>query len=149
MTETVATVARLPRRAFGGILSNLVLGMTDGVPVATATLTTVFQDKTTIRSLTASGDVVARVQEAGLLVEGEVVKFYGEVGETAVTVLGPDLTKRTLARQAAKSAAPAKADKPKRPQTEAQKKAWREQILPKLRAGRARKAADGETAQAA
>ncbi len=49
-----------------------------------------------------------------------------------------------------------KTAKAKRPQTEAQKKAWREQILPKLQAGRARKAAEkaaqaaaGETAQAA
>ncbi len=47
-----------------------------------------------------------------------------------------------------------KTAKPKRPQSEAQKKAWREQILPKLQAGRARARAAraaqvAETAQAA
>ncbi len=143
MTETAAR--RSTRRALAGILSNIQQFTVDGVPVATATLTTTVRGTTTVREISAEGDVVARI--AHLLAEGPVVRLYAEVADGVAVVLGPDLTARTLARQA-----PASAPTPtKRPRTEAQTRAWREQILPRLQAGRARKAAEkaAATAQAA
>ncbi len=133
MTETAAR--RSTRRALAGILSNIQQFTVDGVPVATATLTTTVRGTTTVREISAEGDVVARI--AHLLAEGPVVRLYAEVADGVAVVLGPDLTARTLARQA-----PAGAPAPtKRPRTEAQKKAWAEVILPRLQAGRARAAA--------
>ncbi len=150
MTET--TVARLPRRAVAGVLSNLQRFEIDGLAVVSATLTTTFRDTTLVRGLKVAGEVIDRVEH--LLEEGPVVRFYGEVNETDVLVLGPDLTKRTLAREAAArgeapATAPAPAKAAKRPQTEAQKRAWAEVILPSLQAGRARKAAERQAEKAA
>ncbi len=161
MTET--TTARLPRRAIAGVLSNLQRLTVDGIAIATATLTTTFQDKTVVRAITVPAVVLANGAVDHLLAEGPVVRFYAEVGDGVATIIGPDLTKRTLIREASVTGetAVAPAAKPrhaKRPRTEAQKRAWAEIILPKLQAGRARKAAEkaaaaqaaaGETAQAA
>ncbi len=145
MTETTTTTAPAVRqRIVGGVLSDIQRSSENGVTAVTATLTTTFQGRVTVRRLTVADDVLATVDP--LLVEGPVVKFYATVSETDVTVLGPDLTQRPVASTQAPAAKPTK---PKRPQTEAQKKAWAEVILPKLQVGRARAAAARQAEKAA
>ena len=154
MTETTATVAaetpvRLPRRALAGILSNIDRTVVGDMPVVLASLITTYQGKENVYSLMISGAVIDSVND--LLVEGETARFYGEIGSEYVTVLGPDLTKRTLTREALKAdkAAPAKtaAPKAKRVMSDKQREAWNSIILPSLMAGRARKAAERAAAQ--
>ncbi len=129
MTETTTTTAPAVRqRIVGGVLSDIQRSSENGVTAVTATLTTTFQGRVTVRRLTVADDVLATVDP--LLVEGPVVKFYATVSETDVIVLGPDLTQRPVASTPAPAAKPTK---PKRPQTPAQKKAWAEVILPASR----------------
>lgn len=155
MTETTATVAaetpvRLPRRALAGIVSNIDRTVVGNMPVVLASLLTTYQGKENVYSLMISGAVIDTVND--LLVEGAPARFYGEIGCEYVTVLGPDLTKRTLTREALKvekAAAPAKtaAPKAKRVMSDKQREAWNSIILPSLMAGRARKAAERAAAQ--
>ncbi len=148
-TETVA--ARLPRRALAGVLSNIERQPLGEGEIVFASLATTYKGIETIRTLAVSGEALATVDH--LLVEGDYARFYGEIGEAYVTVIGPDLTKRTMAREAAKNAAPSPAPvtakATKRPVSEKQREAGRKyfaMIRQKAAANRQARLAAGQTA---
>ena len=152
MTETAVTetvVTRTNKRAFAGVISNIETVPVGETAVTLASLTTTYLGKERVYSLSIDADVLPRIQD--MMVEGTAVRLYGEQLPEFIRVIGPDQTKRTLAREAAKfemPAAPApKAAKPKRVMTEAQRNAWNTIILPKMQEGRARKAAERAAAE--
>ncbi len=99
--ETAAVAVRSPR-AFSGILSNIATTDLESGKLVLATLTTESRVGTTVRTLSISGEALERVQD--VLVEGASVRLFGREGEAYVSIIGLDLTKRTLARQAAQVA---------------------------------------------
>lgn len=110
MTETTATVAteitaRPLRRAISGVLSNIDRMTLDNGDIVLASLTTLYKGEERVRTLSISGPALEAT--ADLLIEGASVRFYAELGADYVTVIGPDLTKRTLARVAAQAERPA------------------------------------------
>jgi len=112
MTETLAaqTVAvRSNKRAVAGVLSNIQHVPVGEKPVVLASLTVASTG--TIYTLMIQGEALERVSD--VLNEGESVRFYGDVGPQYVTVIGFDLTKRTLARQAGKATAETTDEAPK------------------------------------
>ena len=125
MTETATTVvetvtARAPRRAIAGILSNIQRETLDTGTIVLASLTSTFRGIETTRTLSISGPAVEGVDH--LLVEGAYARFYAELGQDYDTVIGPDLTKRTLAREALKATTvETPAPKAKRPVSEKQR----------------------------
>ena len=125
MIETAATVVaetpvRLPRRALAGVLSNIQRETLDTGTIVLASLTSTFRGVETTRTLSISGPAVESVDH--LLVEGASARFYAELGQEYDTVIGPDLTKRTLAREALKAqAAETPAPKAKRPVSDKQR----------------------------
>ena len=83
------TLSRSTARVFTGTLSNLVLG--DGI--ATALLTHTLRERVRNTPITIPGAVIGRIEN---LSEGQV-SLYGELKDGTLTVLGPDLRRRTLA----------------------------------------------------
>lgn len=126
-----------------GVLSALV-PVGDGF---SATLSRDIRGVPTDAQITIPAEALPAVQS--MLVEGEVVRFYGQTTETGFTVIGPDLTKRTLAKAAGTTdaVATAPAAKPARVRTAKQDAAWAA-ILEARKAGRAKKAAAAETTTA-
>lgn len=149
MTETLAQTAaetvaetgiRVRDRVFSGVVSNVERMSLDSGEIVLASLKTVYRGEESVRTLSISGDAIGLVED--LLIEGGSARFWGRENGSYVTVIGRDLTKRTLTRQAT-------------PATKAQPTArtgnryWNEVILPRLNAGKAKKAAERAAAQSA
>lgn len=148
-SQTVETtdVVKSQKKALSGTLSNIERIALDSGPIVFARLTTPYMGRENVRTLSISGDALARVED--LLVEGANVRLYGEEGPTYVTVIGRDLTKRTLAREASKSASAApvgvKLSKTGRPYTDkelANHKAYGERMAKARADAAARRAAE-------
>jgi hypothetical protein len=150
MTEINAQIARRSPRAFAGIISNIETADLESGKLILATLTTKSRTGTAVRTLSISGEALARVEP--VIFEGSDVRLYAQEGETYVTVIGLDLTKRTLARQESETAiAPAQVEKPARVYSPAQiasHKAYGERLRKGREAAAARRAAEAQTVAA-
>ncbi len=152
MTEIATQNAVRSPRAFSGILSNIATTDLESGKLVLATLTTESRVGTTVRTLSISGEALERVQD--VLVEGASVRLFGREGEAYVSIIGLDLTKRTLARQAAQvatveTAAPVKTSKSGRVYSAAEiasHKAYGERLRKGREAAAARRAAEADAA---
>jgi hypothetical protein len=88
-TNPERTTTMTITRVFSGLLSNLVV--TDGI--AAATLTHSFRERERATPIEIAADVMVRITD---LAEGPTA-LYGELKDGVLTVLGPDLRRKTLA----------------------------------------------------
>ena len=109
MTETRALTATdstpaldfVAKRVRVGVLSNLEPREIDGQEIMLGTLTRTVKGVSVDETISVTGDALVAVRD--LLVNGANVRLYGEIHADYVKVIGPDLTKRTLAREAARA----------------------------------------------
>jgi hypothetical protein len=94
MTETRSTIEKTVRV---GVIRNLEPREMDGLEIMVGTLTSTVKGETRVETISVSGDALTAVGK--LLVEGAQVALYGAVHADYFKVLGPDLRKKTLARQ--------------------------------------------------
>lgn len=113
MTETRALTATastpaidyVAKRVRAGVLSNLEPREMDGQEIMVGTLSRTVKGVSVTETISVTGEALVAVRD--LLVDGASVRLYGEIHADYVKVIGPDLTKRTLARQAARAEKPA------------------------------------------
>lgn len=130
MTETVAaeTVAtRANKGTLAGVLANIDRVQVGDGEIVLASLITTYRGEEKVYSLMIQGEALAAVDE--ILIEGNFVRLYGEKGPQYAIIIGRDLTKRTLAREAAAAAATTVASaKPRSEKQVASDRAWGERM---------------------
>lgn len=113
MTETRALTATdstpaldfVAKRVSAGVLSGLEPREINGQEIMVGTLSRTVKGVNVAETISVTGEALVAVRD--LLVNGASVRLYGEIHADYVKVIGPDLTKRTLARQAARTEKPA------------------------------------------